>query len=45
LAEYGHWIEIRIPASLGSVSTPVVSNVRPGSIVGLALLTWASLIR
>ena len=34
LAEYGHWIEIRIPASAGSVSTPVVSNVRPAASSG-----------
>ena len=45
LAVYGHWMEIRIPASAASVSTPVASNVRPGNIVGLALLTWTSLIR
>jgi hypothetical protein len=34
-----------MPASFGSLSTAVVSKVRPGSMVGSVLFTWASLIR
>ena len=44
LAEYGHWMVTCMPAFCVCVTTPVVSKVRPGTIVGAAVFTWSSAI-
>ena len=40
-AEYGHSIDTRMFACFEAASTVLASNMRPGTIVGLAVCVWS----